>query len=581
MARSYNQTGVMQVNGAWATRVTYEADVVGPRAGFVELRFMQGRAEVARVSLGSDEVAKILGSENGAAIARHIATDAAKYLPTVRGELKGRRLRYGEISLPSIGSGLKENSIGLARERGLLEVTDPKATTPSAAATSTRDQASAPEREESLSQPPLQGASEKPNSNIRKSRVPEHIAAKYLVRDDRYHFDDQTVAFIDKGSRLTVQTHNAAVLKDLVEIAKSRDWQAVSVTGTQSFRRDAWRAAYVEGLSVSGYTPSGVELAAANRERERRAGTHERVEPAERAFGRSPSGPGESAAEKGAARTPSQPDRGIQYGTLVDHGAAPYQHDASNSASYYVTLRDAAGAERTHWGVGLEEAIMVAKSRPTIGDRVGLHRVGATAVTVTTRAPGPDGEMLTREVDAKRNQWRIEKEEYLRGNVDAKAEAASTRPTDASRTATNTSSRDASSAAAGGTFLRAREVAAAIRSAETTREELQLKFPEINKAVFQHIAAHEQFAESYVKAGLIRETDRAQVIAQLRERLAVQVEQGKTLRELDNKEVATLIRRSVNRVAADIARPAVEVKSLKVEPPITPKPLVREDVQVR
>lgn len=580
MARSYDQTGVMQVNGAWATRVTYEADVLGPRAGFVELRFMQGRAEVARVSLGADEIAKILGSENGAAIARHIATDADKYLPTVRGELKGRRLRYGEVSLPSIVPELKENSIGLARARDFSDVTDLKATAPPAAA-SMGDQASAPEREESLSQPPLQGASEKANSKIRKGQVPEHIAAKYLVRDDRYHFDDQTVAFIDKGSRLTVQTHNAAVLKDLVEIAKSRDWQAVSVTGTQSFRRDAWRAAYAEGLSVSGYTPSGVELAAANRERERRAGTHERVEPAARAFGRSPSGPGESAAEKGAARTPSQPDRGIQYGTLVDHGVAPYQHDASNSASYYVTLRDAAGAERTHWGVGLEEAITIAKSQPTIGDRVGLHRVGATAVTVTTRAPGPDGEMLTREVDAKRNQWRIEKEEYLRGNVDAKAEAASPRPTDASRAATNTSSRDASSAAAGGTSLRAREVAAAIRSAETTREELQLKFPEINKAVFQHIAAHEQFAESYVKAGLIRETDRAQVIAQLRERLAVRVEQGKALRELDNKEVATLIRRSVNRVAADIARPAVEVKSLKVEPSITPKPLVREDVQVR
>ena len=581
MARSYNQTGVMKVNGAWATRVAYEADVLGPRAGFVELRFMQGRAEIARVSLGSDEVAKILGSENGAAIARHIATDADKYLPTVRGELKGRRLRYGEVSLPGIGPELKENSIGLARARDFSDVTDVKATVPPVAATSTEDQVSAPEREESLSQPPLQGASEKANSKFRKSQVPEHIAAKYLVRDDRYHFDDQTVAFIDKGSRLTVQTHNAAVLKDLVEIAKSRDWQAVSVTGTQSFRRDAWRAAYAEGLSVSGYTPSGVELAAANRERERRAGTHERIEPLGRAFGRPPSGPGDSAAEKGAAGPSGQPERGIQFGTLVDHGVAPYQHDASNSASYYVTLRDAAGAERTHWGVGLEEAIMVAKSRPTIGDRVALHRVGATAVTVTTRAPGPDGEMLTREVDAKRNQWRIEKEEYLRGNVDAKVEATSTAPTDTSRAAANTSSRDASSAAVGKTPSPESRVAAAIRSAETTREELQLKFPEINKAVFQHIAAHEQFAESYVKAGLIRETDRAQVIAQLRERLATQLERGKVLRELDNKEVATLIRRSVNRVAADIARPAVEVKSLKVEPSITPQPVVREDVQVR
>ena len=100
------------------------------------------------------------------------------------------------------------------------------------------------------------------------------------------------------------------------------------------------------------------------------------------------------------------------------------------------------------------------------------------------------------------------------------------------------------------------EVAAAIRSAATTREELQLKYPEVNQAVFQHLASHDQFAEAYVRSGLIREADRAQVIAQMRERLASKIEQGEKLREPDNNQVSTLIRRSVNRVAADIGRPA-------------------------
>jgi 2-oxoglutarate dehydrogenase complex dehydrogenase (E1) component-like enzyme len=121
------------------------------------------------------------------------------------------------------------------------------------------------------------------------------------------------------------------------------------------------------------------------------------------------------------------------------------------------------------------------------------------------------------------------------------------------------------------------EAAAAIRSARTTREELQLKYPDLNRAVFQHLASHDQFAEAYVKAGLICETDRAQVIAQMRERLAREVDRGSILKEPNDKQVNTLIRRSVERVAADIGRPAIEVtpRTTANNPP------TRDDMQVR
>ena len=131
------------------------------------------------------------------------------------------------------------------------------------------------------------------------------------------------------------------------------------------------------------------------------------------------------------------------------------------------------------------------------------------------------------------------------------------------------------------TLKRDQEVAAAIRSAATTREELQLKYPELNQAVFQHLASHDQFADAYVKSGLIRESDRAQVIAQMRERLAGKLEQGAVIREPDNKEVSTLIRRSVNRVAADIGRPPVEIQPRTPEPGASRTAVAREDVQVR
>ncbi len=46
----------------------------------------------------------------------------------------------------------------------------------------------------------------------------------------------------------------------------------------------------------------------------------------------------------------------------------------------------------------------------------------------------------------------------------------------------------------------------------------------------------------------------------MRDRLASKLEHGAVIREPDNKEVNTLIRRSVNRVAADIGRPPIEIQ---------------------
>jgi hypothetical protein len=275
--------------------------------------------------------------------------------------------------------------------------------------------------------------------------VPAHIAAKYLIKGNTYHFDDQTVAFVDKGNSLTVQTHNKAIIQDLIAIAQAREWHAVSVSGTQAFRREAWSAAVAAGLTVSGYTPSEIERTAAERARSRREAT----------------------------------------------------------TSPNVTPRE-------------PSAESAGRPTSTVSEK--------TAVSVTK-----DG--LPQELGGK-------------------------------------------------ALTRAQEAAAAIRSATITREELQLKYPELNKAVFQHLASHDQFADAYIKSGLIRESDRAQVIAQMRDRLAGKLEQGAVIREPDDKEVNTLIRRSVNRVAADIGRPPVEIQPRTPELPARTA-VTREDVQVR
>ncbi|CUX54297.1 putative conjugal transfer protein traA [Agrobacterium deltaense Zutra 3/1] len=80
-------------------------------------------------------------------------------------------------------------------------------------------------------------------------------------------------------------------------------------------------------------------------------------------------------------------------GRLVDHGAAPYEHNRQARENYFVTLEDDWGEQRTVWGVDLKRAMQEAS--PKIGDRIGLQHEGATPVTL------PDGTQV------QRNAWRV------------------------------------------------------------------------------------------------------------------------------------------------------------------------------
>ncbi|SRR5579859_545357 len=573
MANNLDQTGVIQVDGAWATSVKYAAETLGPNAGTVDLRFMQGRAEVGRVAVSRGRLSEILGEQNRSAIERHIANDADKYLPVVTGELRGRRLHYQEVTLAASVPRAVENSIAATptRDRVAGAETDvgpdpPRdaaqmdgGVPPNSEAADARDSDAEKRRRANTAQAAESGAAA-------VAPVPAHIVAKYLVKGDSYHFDDQTVAFVDKGTALTVQTHNKAIIQDLVAIAKARDWRAVTVSGTQAFRREAWKAAASAGLTVRGYTPSEIERVAVERERSR----HDPSTTTDAA-------PRESSAESPGIKTA----KGVRYGTLVAHGEAPYRHDATQSASYFVTLRDTAGQERTSWGVGLKDAIRDSKTKPAVNDLIGIRRAGSTPVTVIQRSVDEGGDVVAQAIGAKRHNWEVEKAEYFTQRSGAPPQDQRPTPTSSERTAVSTTKEGPSPDLGSKALTRQQEAAAAIRSAAITREELQLKYPELNQAVFRHFASHDQFADAYVKSGLIRESDRAQVIAQMRDRLASKLEQGAVIREPDNKEVNTLIRRSVNRVAADIGRPPIEIQPRTPESPPARTTVTREDVQVR
>jgi len=584
MANNLDQTGVVQVNGAWATSIRFELNAENRNADAeLDLRFMQGRAEALRIAVPRSELVELLGENNRAAIEKQIL-NAPQGEEIIKGELRGTQLHYRELTLDASGPQVVPNAIEVVRHRAVepnntsatvgVGAADVMDASPVGTATE-RDQGDGKERIDARRRA---AAQVNPlGTKAERAPVPDHIASKYLVKDDKYHFDDKTVAFVDKGSKLTVETHNKAVIQDLIAIAKARDWQEIRVTGTEAFRREVWKEAFAAGLDVKGYKPSDLELQASNKERVRRGAPNEWSA----LDGRPPSMDTPSASTR--AQNARDQSKELFFGTLVAHGEAPYQNDPTKSASYYVTLRDEAGRERSHWGVGLAAAIKDAQTAPVVGEQVGIQRVGATPVTVPSSRVDAHGAVVTEQINAQRNQWVVEKIDYFKAGK-ALANEAQARPSSA------TAERPLAAATreVGPTTVvpqgmtRDQEVAAAIRSAATTREELQLKYPELNKAVFSHLASHDQFARAFVEAGLIRESDRAQVIAQMRERLAGQVEHGAPIQEPDNRQIATLIRRSVNRVAADIGRPPVEaLPERSAERVMTPKTPVREDPQVR
>ena len=95
----------------------------------------------------------------------------------------------------------------------------------------------------------------------KSSVVPESVARRFLRVETEYYFQDRTPAFSDRGSKLATRSANLEVVRSMVEIAKARGWDTITVKGAEEFRRSAWMEATQDGLSVAGYKPTALDLA--------------------------------------------------------------------------------------------------------------------------------------------------------------------------------------------------------------------------------------------------------------------------------------------------------------------------------
>ncbi len=77
-------------------------------------------------------------------------------------------------------------------------------------------------------------------------------------------------------------------------------------------------------------------------------------------------------ADDSRAKTLSFPDR-VVTGRLLGHGRAHYQWRRDQDLSYFVQIQTERGS-RTFWGKDLDRAVSLSRTRPQIGDLVGIRR---------------------------------------------------------------------------------------------------------------------------------------------------------------------------------------------------------------
>lgn len=364
--------------------------------------------------------------------------------------------------------------------------------------------APAPPRQRALklgppaAEPPQQGAEKRPDNPRqlraeREAEIPEAVRKKFVQIRRDYFFPDGARAFSDRGRRLTTSSENTEVIRSLVQIAEARGWQEIVVRGTERFRREAWAAGQAAGLKVRGYEPTEFERGRAVRAMAGRSGEARSDVPRNERETRAPA----SARSEESGRTTR-----LLAGRLVEHGAAPYRHDAKEAMSYYVTVETARG-DRTIWGVDLERAFRESQSRPKIGEEVGIRSFRTEPVTVKTEQRDGEGRVVGhRDLAAHRNRWVVEKKEFLEG----RAEAARTLA-------------DASIDAKKGTA----------------------RHPELAGSYLQIRAA--ELAAQQIRDG----EDRRQFVAKVREALATSVARGEPLPPVRLKERAPEVRSRMSR----------------------------------
>ncbi|OXJ22656.1 hypothetical protein CFB82_39705 [Burkholderia sp. HI2714] len=266
--------------------------------------------------------------------------------------------------------------------------------------------------------------------------IPPQIASRYMVKEGRFWKLDGMEAkpgsepttkphFEDVGSRLKTQQNDRGTIADMLAVMKAKNIDSITVKGSETFRRNAWIEASLDGgIEVKNFKPKEADFAlleAAKRERAAltiKSGTSPEptVSPKADATPKVETAPATPATPARATVTDTpkvaqsqeaaaKPADSLS-GELLEHGSARYQHQKDASYSYFVRYRDDAGVEQTVWGVDLKRAMEVSGAK--VGDAISLKNLGETPVTVQAPVRDEAGKVIgTEPKDAIRNAWEV------------------------------------------------------------------------------------------------------------------------------------------------------------------------------
>ena len=449
----FNQNGAFKINDQYATGIRYEVTLDGEQLAAGTIKFMNGRKPIAFARVESrEEAVEMLGERN----VEHMETGKGQKKEstigttngTLKGKLQSKYLAYQEsytkdkrpentleAGIDRQGDLDTEVSAWVAKRREQLIYS--RLHSQNEHFIAGQDDISSTDRPHTDTKTPAIKDNTEQRTADHLKAIPASVKERFIQVDNQYYFPDKTYAFGDRGTKLVTRSENQEVIRSIVAIAKAREWNRVTVRGTEDFRRTAWLQASLSGIEVSGYQPSKVEKAhleilfdRSGRENSlepstdrQQLTTHNITEQPEKVV-KTPDDPREvatmDARQKSTLTTPAIPvispavlRASVITGKLLEHGAARYQNDSKKELSYFVKV-DTAQGEQTLWGVDLERA--VAESGVTRGENITVEKQGSKPVTARERLFDENNkEVGERPINTHRNKWRV-------GSVD-KAEA--------------------------------------------------------------------------------------------------------------------------------------------------------------
>lgn len=303
--------------------------------------------------------------------------------------------------------------------------------------------ADAPERDKATESGDDSEPKRKPVFDKAGYELPKSVSAIYVARDGKFvDRKSERVHFEDTGKKLSTTSEDRRVIESMVEIAKAKNWDHLELRGSEEFRRQAWLAAELAGIGSRGYKPNAQDHATLQARREEM-----RISGGEKAKDNSISVDAATRTQDKGEKAPENPDRDlterqraamaaltsiyegrgtapetvekalsaarsrlvddrVHVGRVIEHGAAPYDHNPDNALNYYVRLETAEG-ERTVWGVDLERSAELDLLQ--IGEDVLLVYRGKEAKKVLTPRFDVDGRVTAEpsEITTRRNTWHV------------------------------------------------------------------------------------------------------------------------------------------------------------------------------